>query len=81
LGGTRFVIGCVGDTNPIDSFIGKVRSVRISEGERFITDFAPDEPFDRQAENATILHYSNGTLEDISGHNHHGVIRQIDAHK
>ena len=31
----HFVIGCVGETNPIDHFRGKVRSVRISRGETY----------------------------------------------
>ncbi|MCD0463070.1 LamG-like jellyroll fold domain-containing protein [Roseiconus lacunae] len=78
LGGTRFVIGCVGDTNPIDSFIGKVRSVRIAEGERYSTEFSPEETFENDT--ATLASYSNdvheGRVLDISGNERHGHIRR-----
>jgi serine/threonine-protein kinase len=78
LGGTRFVIGCVGDTNPIDSFIGKVRSVRISEGERYSTEFSSDESFENDT--ATLASYSHdvheGRVLDISGNEQHGHIRR-----
>jgi hypothetical protein len=43
--GTHFMIGCIAETNPIDLFRGKMRSVRISKGERCTDDFMPDEVF------------------------------------
>jgi serine/threonine protein kinase len=75
LGGTRFVIGCVGDTNPIDSFIGKVRSVRISEGERYSGDFEAL-PLDDSGD--VVALYSSRVdgpqLTDLSRSENHGQV-------
>lgn len=54
VGGAVFVVGNVGRSNPINYFIGSMRSVRISKGERYMADFVPDESFDRDAEDAPI---------------------------
>lgn len=40
-GETRFVIGNVGENNLISFYRGQIRSVRISEGERYRGDFGP----------------------------------------
>ena len=42
-GDTPFVIGNVGENNLIDFFRGEIRSVRISEGERYRSVFDPKE--------------------------------------
>lgn len=40
-GETRFVIGNVGENNLISFYSGQIRSVRISEGERYNGEFGP----------------------------------------
>ncbi len=40
-GETRFVIGNVGENNLISFYRGQIRSVRISEGERYNGEFEP----------------------------------------
>ncbi|HET6574116.1 MAG TPA: protein kinase [Fimbriiglobus sp.] len=80
-GGTAFVVGNVGRDNPIDYFRGRVRSVRISSGERYRGDFVPDEAFVKDAEGApvrAVLIYDGGTVEgdrviDLSGNGNHGL--------
>ena len=65
-GGTHFVIGCVGETNPIDHFRGKMRCARISRGERYTGDFKPDRAFvadPPDVPNGAVLIY-NGTHVD-----------------
>jgi hypothetical protein len=74
-GGTHFVIGCVGETNPIDHFKGKIRSVRISKGERYTGNFAPDATFSADpldaASRAVLIydgeHVEGGKVIDLSG--------------
>lgn len=53
-GGTVFVIGNVGRGNPLGWFQGKMRAVRISNGERFGVDFVPDQRFAKDIEDAPI---------------------------
>ena len=74
-GGAAFVIGNVGRGNPINYFVGKMRSVRISKGERFKGDFVPDEAFAKDAADApvrAVLIYDGSAVEgdrviDLSG--------------
>lgn len=47
----RFVVGNAGENNPLDYYLGQIRSVRISKGERYPGDFIPDEEFKKDAEN------------------------------
>ncbi len=80
-GGTTFVVGNVGKGNPINFFVGKVRSVRISKGERFKDDFVPEEKFGPDAEDAqlrAILIYDGSAVEgdrviDLSRAGNHGT--------
>jgi tRNA A-37 threonylcarbamoyl transferase component Bud32 len=51
-GGTPFVIGCAGRDRQVDYFQGKIRCVRISNGERYAGDFRPDEVFKPDLANA-----------------------------
>jgi len=67
-GGTHFVIGCVGETNPIDHFKGKMRAVRISKGERYTSDFTPDEVFSADpadAPNGAVWIYDRSQLKNL----------------
>jgi hypothetical protein len=81
-GGTRFVIGNVGENSPIDYFIGQIRSVRISRGERYQGDFVPDEEFRKDADDGlskAILIYDGksvkgGEVLDLSGSNNTGEV-------
>jgi hypothetical protein len=74
-GGTQFVVGCAGLTNPIDHFQGQIRAVRISMGERYTGDFRPQERFSADpadAPNRAILiydgkHVVNERVLDLSG--------------
>ncbi len=86
-GGTHFVIGCVGETNPIDHFRGKMRALRISKGERYTSDFTPEESFTADppdAEHRAVLifdgdHQVGGIVSDRSGSTHQGVIVRSDV--
>jgi len=80
-GGTPFVIGNVGETNHIDFFLGGIRSVRISRGERFRENFQPDEEFSQDPPEAAVravLIYDGASVEgdqilDLSGNGNHGT--------
>lgn len=66
VGGAAFVIGNVGKDNPINFFVGKIRSVRISKGERFVLDFVPEQSFAKDAEDApakAVLIYDGSAVE------------------
>jgi tRNA A-37 threonylcarbamoyl transferase component Bud32 len=54
-GGTPFVVGRIGATNPDLVFVGQMRCVRISKGERYKQDFMPDEAF--TPDSSTVLIY------------------------
>jgi len=85
LGGTRFVIGNVGENNPIGYFLGEMRCIRISNGERFKTDFAPDQAFVKDTENApskAVLIYDGINVQgkkviDMSGSGNDGVWEKL----
>ena len=79
-GGTTFVIGNVGRDNPINYFVGGVRSVRVTKGERYKADFVPDPTFAKDIEDApvkAVLIYDGAAVEgdrviDLSGAGSHG---------
>lgn len=67
---TNFVLGDVGLTNPIAIFHGDVRSVRISQGERYTGDFTPSNKI--TGDHETLAVYSaegidGRTVRDLSG--------------
>lgn len=78
---TRFVVGNVGENNPTEFFLGQIRSVRISKGERYNADFVPEERFakdDKVSESNTLLIYDGSSFDndriiDLSGHGNDGV--------
>jgi hypothetical protein len=71
------VIGCVGKDTPLDFFLGQIRSLRISEGERYSTDFTPDDAL-RPDEKAVLLYDASSVdgdrIIDLSGKNNHGTV-------
>lgn len=81
-GGTRFVIGRAGEHNPSDHFIGQIRSVRISRGERYDADFEPEKGFVQKApdkDNSAVLIYEGtsadgDTVPDLSGNGNAGKL-------
>ena len=72
------MIGCVGETNPIDHFRGKMRCVRISPGKQYTGDFTPNRTFSADpshTSNRVVLIYGGPYLEsnhviDLSGNWH-----------
>ena len=77
IGGTTFLVGNVGETNHIDFFIGKIRAVRISKGERFHDHFLPDQSFAAEGDDQAVLIYDGQSVEgdriiDRSGHGNEG---------
>lgn len=78
---TRFVIGNVGEDHNKMFFRGKVRTVRISTGERYKDDFVPDEAFAKDIADApsrAVLIYDGLAVEgdrviDLSGAGNHGT--------
>ncbi|WP_162271826.1 LamG domain-containing protein [Gemmata sp. SH-PL17] len=78
-GGTKFVIGNIGLGNPIDYFKGKVRAVRINQGERYADAFIPVEQLLPDA--TTVLLYTaesvrGDVVNDFSGKGHHGRVER-----
>jgi hypothetical protein len=80
-GGTVYVVGNVGKGNPITFFVGNVRAVRISKGERYAADFVPEEKFIKDGDDApvkAVLIYEGAAVEgerviDLSGAGNHGM--------
>jgi len=85
MSGTRFVIGNVGENNPIGYFLGEMRSIRISKGERFRTDFIPDQTFVKDTKDAlskAVLIYDGINVDgkkviDMSGNGNNGVWEKL----
>ena len=86
-GGTNFVIGNIGDTTHMFFFHGKMRSIRISKGERFDENFIPDDQLngttDSDSSVETLLVYEATRTDgervlDISGHKNHGSWQRFD---
>ena len=75
VGETTFVVGNVGRGNPINFFVGKMRSIRISNGERFQDNFVPNEKFVADLDSAllrSVLIYDGSAVQgnrviDLSG--------------
>lgn len=80
LGGTVFVVGNIGKDNPIHFFHGQIRSIRISKGERYTTDFEPATDF--PPDDTAILIYSAKSVDgdnvrDLSGHGNDGWLERF----
>ena len=79
-GGTQFVIGNLGRHNPIDPFVGQIRCLRISQGERYSDDFQPEVSFKPDAADdphRAVLIYDGSKVErdrvlDVSGNGDDG---------
>ena len=74
--GAVFVVGNVGRGNPINYFVGKMRSVRISTGERYNADFLPDEAFAKDGDEApakAVLIYDGSAVEGDRVIDHSGA--------
>ena len=74
--GAVFVVGNVGRGNPINYFVGKMRSVRISTGERYNADFLPDEAFAKDGDDApakAVLIYDKSAVEGDRVIDHSGA--------
>jgi len=84
LGGTPFVIGCLGeDTNALQ-FVGQIRCLRISTGERYKLDFVPDNEL--KPDDTAILIYGGGAVDggkvvDLSGNGNHGQWQKSAVNK
>ena len=79
-GTTPFVIGNLGEPMLGQFFSGEIRSVRISEGERYSTEFAPDDVL--QSDKTTVLVYDASSVRgsrvvDLSVKNNHGIIQRL----
>jgi hypothetical protein len=79
-GSTSFVIGVIGEQNPLFHYHGKMRGVRISRGERYSTDFQPEERF--SLDSKAVLIYApdsagGGTVHDLSGHGNDGRVERL----
>jgi serine/threonine protein kinase len=80
VGGTPFVIGNAGKDNPDHYFVGQMRAVRISRGERYVADFTAPTTF--RPDESTVLLYdaakTRGTTAlDLSGKGNHGLMRGV----
>ena len=79
-GGTHFVIGNAGENHPREFFLGQIRCLRISQGERYKADFTPEERFAKDASDnpskAVLiydsLHIDEDRVIDLSGHGNDG---------
>lgn len=76
---THFVIGNVGEKHSNLFFQGQIRSVRISEGERYSGDFTPQLVFvpDTESPQATVLIFDGSKIQggrvfDLSRNEKHG---------
>ncbi len=84
-GGARFVIGNVGPNNPNDYFVGQVRAVRISKGERYTGNFVPDQEFTKDPDDSpcrALLIYGEGAMHggkvtDLTGNGNDGVPEKL----
>jgi serine/threonine-protein kinase len=76
VGGAVFVVGNVGRSNPINFFQGRMRSVRISKGERYNADFVPEEKFARDGDDApakAVLIYDGSAVDSDRVIDHSGA--------
>jgi serine/threonine protein kinase len=77
-GGTPFVVGRIGATNPDLVFVGQMRCVRISKGERYKADFTPTDSF--TPDDSTVLlydakHVDGDRVLDLSSSGNDGIWR------
>ena len=79
-GTTNFVLGCIGEQNPLFHYHGKMRGIRISRGERYSSDFQPEEQFSPDR-TATLIYaadaVSGGIVRDLSGHGNDGRVERL----
>lgn len=71
-----FLIGGGSTINVSEQFLGQIRCVRISRGERFSKSYSPDHDF--ASDEATVLIYEGDDVDglqviDISGNGNHGT--------
>ena len=79
-GTTPFVIGNLGEPMLGQFFNGDIRSIRISEGVRYTTEFSPEDVL--QSDTTAVLIYDASSFDghkiiDLSGKENHGVIQQL----
>ncbi|TWU49255.1 protein kinase domain-containing protein [Rubripirellula reticaptiva] len=72
-----FVVGNLGFDHGKMCFLGKLRSVRITSGERFNEEFLPDENLSIGDNSESLLIYDESSfgskqIEDLSGNGNHG---------
>jgi hypothetical protein len=79
-GGTPFVVGNAGKTNPEHYFVGRMRGIRVSRGERYTKGFIPPTSFEPDDQAVFIFDpaQTKGTTAiDVSGHGNDGVIEGV----
>ena len=59
------MVGNTGKTNPICFYHGKIRSIRISKGQRYAADFEPD--LDFRPDDTAVLIYSAQLVDGDKG--------------
>ncbi len=77
-GGTPFVVGRIGATNPDLVFVGQMRCVRISKGERYRDDFTPADSFTPDDSAVLIYdgkHVDGNRVIDLSSGGNDGTLR------
>ena len=79
-GDTPFVIGNLGIDHLSQFFNGQIRSVRITEGERYKDSFAPDDILN--SDDDTVLLYDSTSIKgnqviDLSGNKNDGTIEKL----
>lgn len=70
-----FVIGNVGEQHQQMFFNGNIRSVRISDGERYDTEFEPQSKLSPDSKTVLLYDFEQSTgdvIEDLSGKGNHG---------
>lgn len=77
-GGTPFVVGRIGATNPDLVFVGQMRCIRISKGERYRDDFTPADSF--TPDESTVLiydakHVDGNRVIDLSSNGFDGYVK------
>jgi len=89
IGGAPFVVGCLGEDSNTYQFVGQIRSVRISAGERYLSDFVPENSFEPDADDAAVkavLIYDGTAVDgekviDLSGNANHGDLQKVAVNK
>lgn len=79
-GSTNFVIGVIGEQNSLYHYHGKMRGIRVSRGERYTTDFQPEERFSPNS-TAVLIYAPDSvggvTVHDLSGHGNDGRVERL----